>query len=116
ADVEGAGVFARALENAGAFGGEKFERFARVLVGAVFAPHDAEDAKFGVGWLAPEELDDLLVFVGLEAVLGDDGRAVWRRGKHGCGVSFGQNASGFAGDGRRGGPRGTRGRNPKTMS
>src|ERR1035437_8320412 len=45
---------------------------ARALVGAVLAPHDGEDAELGVGGLAAEDLDHLLILTGRELMLGDD--------------------------------------------
>ena len=44
----------------------------RGFVGAVLAPHDREDAELGQRGLAAEDLEQPLVFVGREPVLGDD--------------------------------------------
>ena len=60
--------------------------YARRLVGAVFAPHHAEDAQLGDGRLASaEQLFDLLVFFRREAVLLDQFRGDGSRseGDHG---------------------------------
>ena len=44
--------------------------YSRRFVGAMFAPHHAEDAEFGErGFASAEKVSDLLVFVGREAVL-----------------------------------------------
>ena len=45
---------------------------ARGFVGAVLAPHHAEDAEFGEVRIAAEDFLDARVFVGGEAVLGGD--------------------------------------------
>src|SRR5205814_10389474 len=42
------------------------------LVGAVLAPHDAEDAEFGVAGLAAKQRDDLLVLRRGQLMRGDD--------------------------------------------
>src|ERR1017187_4086449 len=47
---------------------------ARALVGAVLAPHDGEDAELGVGGLAAEDIDHLLILAGRKLMLGDDFR------------------------------------------
>src|SRR5439155_452303 len=52
---------------------------ARALVGAVFAPHDAEDAEFRVGGLASQKPGDLVVLSGCELMTGDEVR---RDGAH----------------------------------
>ena len=70
ADVNDAGVFlARADEDAGRLGGEGLEERAGVFVGAMLAPHDGENAQFGVTRFASEEGFDLLVLLGSEIVL-----------------------------------------------
>src|SRR3982751_4525887 len=45
---------------------------ARTLVGAVFAPHHAEDTEFGDGRLASEQYHNLVVFRGCELMRGDN--------------------------------------------
>jgi hypothetical protein len=62
ADADDAGVFARSLHDVFAVGGQLLQMDARALVGAVLAPHHAENAEFGVAGLAAEQVDDLLVF------------------------------------------------------
>src|SRR5260370_41246160 len=70
ADVDNAGVFSRPLQHALAARGQALQVHARRLVGAVLAPHHAEDAKLCERGLAvPEKLFDFLVFLGCETVL-----------------------------------------------
>ena len=72
ADVNDAGIFlARADEDARGPGGKGLEERAGVLVGAMLAPHDGEDAQFGVAGFAAEQGLDLAVFIGSEIVLLD---------------------------------------------
>src|SRR5208282_4380895 len=52
ADVDDAGVFAWSLQHALAARGQAFQVHARRFVGAMLAPHDAEDAEFGESGLA----------------------------------------------------------------
>ena len=74
ADIDDAGVLAGALHHEFAARGQLLQMNAGALVGAVLAPHHAEDAEFGVAGLAAENVDDLLVFAGSQLVLGDDFR------------------------------------------
>src|ERR1022692_594788 len=85
-DLEGAGpsisyvddarVLARPLHDASAAGGQPLQMYAGRLVGAVLAPHHAENAEFGdSGLTSAEKLFDLLVLFGREAVLPDDLRS-----------------------------------------
>ena len=69
ADVDDAGVFARPLHHAVALGRQAFEMDAAGLIGAVLAPHDAVNAKFGEGWDAAEGLENAVIFVRGDAVL-----------------------------------------------
>ena len=55
ADIDDAGVFARALQHVLALGRQLLQMNARALVGAVLAPHHAENAEFGVGGLAAQQ-------------------------------------------------------------
>src|SRR5580693_3327838 len=84
ADIDDARVLARPLHNATAASGQPLQMHARRLVGAVLAPHHAENAEFGDGRLASaEKLFDLLVFFRREAVLANN---FWSDGKSGdCG-------------------------------
>ena len=73
ADVDDAGVFlARLDEHARAVGGEFPQFEARVFIRAVLAPHHGEDAQFGEVRRAAEDGLDARVFLGREAVLGDE--------------------------------------------
>src|SRR4051794_38111556 len=105
ADVHGAGVLARTLQHALARCRQRLEVNARALVAAVLRPHHGEDAELGHGRLAPEHLDNALIFVAGESVAFEnlivDGHresvevmltrahvhqeteAVWRSGRHG---------------------------------
>jgi len=60
--------------------------FAR-FVGAVLAPHHAEDAQLGDVWLAPEDLLYARVFFGGEAVFGGDFRRYSDFGASGSHIS-----------------------------
>src|ERR1700731_1062329 len=81
ADVDDARILARPLYDAPAARWQPFQMHARRFVGAVLAPHHAEDAKLGNGRLTPaEKLFDLLVFFRREAVLADN---FWSNGKDG---------------------------------
>ncbi|MNL47379.1 hypothetical protein D3C87_1701660 [compost metagenome] len=71
ADVDDAGIFARSLDDARPLGGQGAQPFLGALVGAMLVPHRREDAQLGIGRLAPDQVEDLLVLVRLEAVIGD---------------------------------------------
>ena len=73
--INDAGVFARAEQDELAPCRQLFEVNLRRFVGAVFAPHHAEDAEFSKRGFAPEEGENLLVFVRREGVRGDDFRS-----------------------------------------
>ncbi len=80
-DLEGDHVAAANIDDARVFAGPLHHQFAarrqllqmqpRTLIGAVLAPHHAEDAQFRVVRLAAQNLDDLAVFRFGELVLGD---------------------------------------------
>ena len=55
-------------------GGESLQQRTGIFVGAVFAPHDGEDAQLGEVWLAAEDLKNVLVFLRRDAVFLDDFR------------------------------------------
>src|SRR5260370_21515555 len=70
ADVDDPRVFARPLQNAVAARRQTLQMHARGLVGAVLAPHHAEDAQFGERGLASaQKLLDLVVLLERESVL-----------------------------------------------
>ncbi len=78
ADVDHACVLARAANHLWAVGGQGAEPFLRRLIGTMLVPHGRENAHLGVVWLAPEDVDDLGVFLGGEPVAGDKvGRDGW---------------------------------------
>src|SRR5208282_3182322 len=79
ANVDDARVLARPLYNAPAARGQAFQMHAGRFIGAMLAPHHAENSQFGDGRLTPaEKLLDLLVFFRREAVLADN---FWGDGK-----------------------------------
>src|SRR5208283_1057771 len=64
ADVNDPGIFLpRPDEDARRFGGKGPEQRAGVLVGAMLAPHDGEDAQLGITRFAAENAFDLLVLL-----------------------------------------------------
>ena len=78
ADIDHACVFAGAADHLRAIGGQGAQPFLGGLVGAMLVPHGRENAHLGVVWLAPEDVDDLGVFLGGEPVAGDKvGRDGW---------------------------------------
>src|ERR1700732_3904058 len=85
-DIDNAGVLTGPLQHTAAARGQAFQVHARGLVRAVLAPHHAEDAKLGKGWLASaEKLLDLFVLIEREAVLpeGLRGKCKCRGRSHG---------------------------------
>src|SRR5271157_2136836 len=92
ADVNDARVLARPLYHAAAVRREPLQVHSRRLVGAVLAPHHAEDAQLGERRLAPERFQNAVVFFWRDPMvaehfwsdawfLGDDGGAVnWVHG------------------------------------
>jgi len=68
ADVDHAGVLARPLQDPGALGGKVLQVLARALVGAVLAPHGAEDAELHQIRLAPQPLEDTLPLLVAQAL------------------------------------------------
>ena len=73
ADVDHAGIFFAGLDqNIRSRGGKFFEFFARILVGAVLAPHDRENSKLGKVRVAPEDGFDAFEFVRREPVPGHE--------------------------------------------
>ncbi len=68
ADVDHAGVLARPLDDPGRRRRQRAQVEARGLVRAVLVPHGREDAEFGEARRAPDEGEDALVLVRLQAV------------------------------------------------
>jgi hypothetical protein len=81
ADIDHAGVLAGTLDHARAGGRQGSEPLLRGFVGAVLVPHGREDAELGEGRFTPDEIENALVFLGLEPVGGNqlfgDGNDVW---------------------------------------
>src|SRR6266852_9849053 len=75
ADVHDACVFSRALHDKLAARGQPLQVDLARFVGAVLAPHHAEDAQFGDVWVAAKDFFHAGVFFGGEAVLGGDLRS-----------------------------------------
>ena len=71
ADIDDARVFTGAADHLWAGCGQGTEPFLGGLVGTMLVPHGREDAKLGEGRLASDDVEDTLVFVGLEAVSRD---------------------------------------------
>ena len=93
ADVDDAGVFARALDDAVALGGQALEVNAAGFVGAVLAPHHAVNAQFGERGHTAERRQNAVVLVRSDAVRGEQlrGDGGWLgndcgggSGHHGC--------------------------------
>ena len=83
ADVDDAGVLAGPLDDPGRLGRQAAQMQPRGFVGAMLVPHRREDAELGEGRRAADQSRrGALIFVRLEAVLGDefrgDGRFVGR--------------------------------------
>src|SRR5262249_47658804 len=68
-NVDDARIFAGALHHAAAARRQPLQVRARRFVGAVLAPHHAENAELGERRLAAQRLQDALVFLGRDAVL-----------------------------------------------
>src|ERR1039457_5198231 len=89
ANVDDAGVLARSLQYEFAARGQAFQMHTRRLIGAVLAPHHAEDAELSEGRLALAEKSlDLLVLIGREAMLPESLRRKGRGQRGGHGKSF----------------------------
>jgi hypothetical protein len=71
ADVDDAGILARALDHPWGLGWQGPQVDFRGLVRAVLVPHGREDAELGEGRRASDEREEALILLRLEAVLGD---------------------------------------------
>ncbi|MNV22809.1 hypothetical protein D3C71_1138010 [compost metagenome] len=82
-DVNHAGVFAGALNDARTCCRQGLQPLLGRLVGAVLVPHGREDAKLGKAGLPSDQVEDTLVFVGLQPVGCNEFRGdldgVWNR-------------------------------------
>ena len=74
ADVDHAGVLARAADDPGSLGRQFLQVEAARLVRAVLRPHDREDTEFDKVRLSTKGVQNALVFFGIEAVRLDDVR------------------------------------------
>src|SRR5438046_1933586 len=63
ADVDHAGILARALDHPGRLGRQALQMKAGGFVRAVLVPHRREDAELGEGRLPPDQLQDALILV-----------------------------------------------------
>jgi hypothetical protein len=54
-----------------------FQVYPRTLVGAVLGPHHREHAKLRQVGLAPQDVEDFLVFIAREVVLSDEVLDAW---------------------------------------
>src|SRR5664280_197966 len=96
--VDDAGVLSRTLYHATAVRGQALQVNARRLVGAVLAPHHAEDAQFGERRLAAQRLQDAVVFFRRDSMVakrlwsdggffGETGSAIyWVHGEEGSSI------------------------------
>ena len=71
ANVGHARVLARAADHLRAGGGQGPQPFLGRLVGTMLVPHRREDAEFGKARLAPQQVEDALVFVGFQPMRRD---------------------------------------------
>ncbi len=74
ADVDHPGVFARSPNHPGRRSGKLAQMQARGLVGAVLVPHRGEDAELREARRAAEQRQNALIFLGFEAMSGDERR------------------------------------------
>jgi len=88
ADVDDAGIFAGAADHPRRLGRQLFQMEARAFVAAMLGPHDREDAELDEVRLAPNRVQDALIFLGRQAMVGNDLRGDDGGGR-GCGLSHG---------------------------
>jgi hypothetical protein len=74
ADVDDAGVLARALDDPRRLGRQRAQMNFRGFVRAVLVPHRRKNTELGEAWLSPHQLDDARVFVRLQTVFGNQFR------------------------------------------
>ena len=72
ADIDHAGIFARPLDHPWRLGRQAPQMDARGLVRAVLIPHRGKDAELGEGRHPPDQLQNPLILVRLEAMAGDE--------------------------------------------
>ena len=72
ADIDDAGVLARALDHPGGLGRQALEMDARRFVRAVLVPHRRENPELGKARHAPDQFQDALILVRLQPMAGDE--------------------------------------------
>ncbi|VXC43279.1 hypothetical protein SPHINGO8AM_130159 [Sphingomonas sp. 8AM] len=72
ADIDHAGILAGAADDLWALGRQLLQMDAARLVAAMLGPHHREDAEFNQIGLAAERVEDTVIFLGGQAVVGDD--------------------------------------------
>ena len=72
ADIDDAGVLARPLDHMRTLGRQTAQMNLGGFIRAVLVPHRRKDAELGQGRLTPDQIEQTLVLVGLEAVFGDE--------------------------------------------
>ena len=71
-NVDDSGILPWSLQNAPAASGQPLEMNARRFIGAVLAPHHAENAELSARWLAPtQQRFDALVLLQRQAVVAE---------------------------------------------
>ena len=70
--VDHAGILAGALNDPRRFGRQSLEVQAGGFVGTMLVPHGGENAEFGQRRLAADQLQNTLIFIRLQTVLGDE--------------------------------------------
>ena len=75
ADIDDAGILARPLDHPRRIGRQSAQMHFRGFVRAMLVPHRREDAELGQRRFAPDQVEDALILVGLEAVFGDELRS-----------------------------------------
>src|SRR5690606_7976463 len=71
-DGNDAGVLTRSLKHPGRLGGEGAQHWPGVLVGAVLVPESRNDTQFSERGCAPEHVQEQVVLVRREAMLGNE--------------------------------------------
>ena len=80
AEIDHARVLARSLDHLRARGRQRLQPHPRGFVGAMLRPHHREDAELGEARLPPELVDQPAIFLGAEAMLGNELRRDFRGG------------------------------------
>ena len=88
ANADDSRVLARSLNHILTFGGEFAQVKSRAFVRAMLAPHHAEHAQLGIGWLASQQRDDFLVLVRRQLMLRDELRGNVHRARAGTARSI----------------------------